>query len=77
MEAYTEEIDTSAVRIRENKALSSQISQVTEEIGEDYVRIHQSRALQGQITKSPSETKVKMSYFFAHIGKNFLYLKNA
>ena len=36
VEAYTEEIDSSAVRIRENKALSVHLSKITEEIEEDF-----------------------------------------
>ncbi|CAG2111761.1 unnamed protein product [Medioppia subpectinata] len=36
VEAYTEEIDSSAVRIRENKSLSVHLSKITEEIEEDF-----------------------------------------
>ena len=36
VETYTEEIDSSAVRIRENKALSVHLSKIAEEIEEDF-----------------------------------------
>lgn len=59
METYTEEIDQSAVRIRENKAMSSQLSQVTEEIVEDHVRFHPSNILTGnsaiQVNNAPTK----------------------
>ena len=58
MDYYTEEIDSSAVRIRENRALSTQLTEVTEEVTEDEVRIKQAQANKAQIVKSPTVTKV-------------------
>ncbi|GIY01036.1 RNase H domain-containing protein [Caerostris extrusa] len=49
--AYTEEIDSSAVRIRENKALNSELA--PEEIDSSSVKIREPTIMHGHITKAP------------------------
>lgn len=60
MEEYTEEIDSSAVRIREIKAHNFKLQEITEEIDEDAVTVHQTTAQKGQLMKSPTTRKVKI-----------------
>lgn len=58
--AYTEEIDSSAVRIRENKALNSEFA--AEEIDSSSVKIREPTIMHGHITKAPTR-KVGLRMF--------------
>lgn len=50
VEEYREEIDSSAVRIRENKVFSTKLQEIREEI--DSVQVRQNRPIKGEIVKN-------------------------
>lgn len=59
VEAYTEEIDSSAIRIRENKGLVSQLKEISEKEEEDNVTLQEFKdKLQDETNASRSKVRL-------------------